>query len=54
MLGARNSSQGDEFLTRDRHGDLDVFHISQSYFALPRQSIINNGDRLILYVDNKH
>ena len=30
MLRARNSSQMDEFLTRRRHDDLDVFYISQS------------------------
>ena len=39
MLGAKNSSQLDEFLTRGRHEDLDVYYICQSYFALPRQSI---------------
>ena len=49
MLGARNSSQIDEFFTRGRHENLDVYYISQSYFALPRQSIRNNSDRLILF-----
>ena len=49
MLGARNSSQIDEFFTRGRHEDLDVYYISQSYFALPRQTIRNNSDRLILF-----
>ena len=49
MLGARNSSHIDEFFTRGRHKDLDVYYISQSYFALPRQSIRNNSDRLILF-----
>ena len=49
MIGARNSSQIDEFFTRGRHEDLDVYYISQSYFALPRQSIRNNSDRLILF-----
>ena len=49
MLGARNNSQIDEFFTRGRHEDLDVYYISQSYFALPRQSIRNNSDRLILF-----
>ena len=49
MLGAENSSQIDEFFTRGRHEDLDVYYISQSYFALPRQSIRNNSDRLILF-----
>ena len=49
MLVAKNSSQIDEFFTRGRHEDLDVYYISQSYFALPRQSIRNNSDRLILF-----
>ena len=49
MLGAKNSSQIDEFFTRGRHEDLNVYYISQSYFALPRQSIRNNSDRLILF-----
>ena len=49
MLGAKNDSQIDEFFTRGRHEDLDVYYISQSYFALPRQSIRNNSDRLILF-----
>ena len=49
MLGAKNSSQIDEFFTRGRHEDLDVYYNSQSYFALPRQSIRNNSDRLILF-----
>ena len=49
MLGAINSSQIDEFFTRGKHEDLDVYYISQSYFALPRQSIRNNSDRLILF-----
>ena len=52
MLGARNSSQIDEFFTRGRHEDLSVYYVSQIYFGLPRQSIRNNSDRLILL--NKH
>ena len=49
MLGAKNSSQIDEFFMRGRHENIDVYYISQSYFALPRQSIRNNIDRLILF-----
>ena len=49
MLGAKKSSQIDDFFTRGRHEDIDVYYISQSYFALPRQSIRNNSDRLILF-----
>ena len=49
MLGAKNSSQIDEFFRRGRHEDLDFYYISQSYFALPRQSIRKISDRLILF-----
>ena len=49
MLGARNSSQIDESFRRGRHENLDVYYISQSYFALPRQSTRNNSDILILF-----
>ena len=49
ILGARNCSQKDEFFTRGRHDDKDVYFISQSYFALPRQSIKNTSERLILF-----
>ena len=44
MLGARNSSQLGDFFTRERHENLDVHCISQSYFGLPRQSIRKNSD----------
>ena len=49
VLGARNSSQIDEFSTRGRHEDLDVYYISQNFFALPRQSSRNNSDKLLLF-----
>ena len=49
MLGAKKSSQTDEFFTRGRPEDLDVYYISQRFFALPRQSIRNNSDILILF-----
>ena len=49
MLGARNSSQIDEFFTKGRHENLDVYCISESYFGLPRKSIRNNSDILKLF-----
>ena len=49
ILGAKNSSEIDKFFTRGRHEDLDVYYISQNYFAIPRQSIRNNSDRLKLF-----
>ena len=49
MLGARNSSERNDCNTRGRHEKLEVYYISQSYFALARQSIRNNSYRLILF-----
>ena len=49
MLGARNCSQIDEFFTRGRHENLDVYYISQSNFDLPRQSIRKNSYRIMLF-----
>ena len=47
MLGAQSCSQKDEFYTRRKNEEIDVYYISQSYFGLPRQSIISNTDKLI-------
>ena len=49
MLRARNISHVYEFFTRGRPEGLDVFYIKQSYLCLPRQSIRNNSDRIILF-----
>ena len=49
VLGAKNSSLIDELFTRGRQENLDVYYISQRYFALPRQSIRNISDGLILF-----
>ena len=49
MLGVRNSSQIEDFYTRGRHERLEVNYTNQSYFGLPRHSIRNNCDRLILF-----
>ena len=52
MLGARNCSQIDEFFTRGRHEDSDVYYISQRDFALPRQAL----EKIVIdcYCLNKH
>ena len=42
----------DSFFTRGRHFDLDVCHLSQSYFDLPKKTIRNNSN--IIQVFNKH
>ena len=38
----------DPFFTRGRHNDLDVYYLSQSYFDLPKRTIHNNSNIIIL------
>ena len=49
MWGARSSSQIDEFFTRGGHENSDLYYNSQSYFGLPRQSIRDYSDRIVLF-----
>ena len=39
----------DPFFTRGRHNDLDVYYLSQSYFDLPKRTIRNNSNNIILF-----
>ena len=39
----------DPFFTRGRHNDLDVYFLSQSYFDLPKRTIRNNSNIIILF-----
>ena len=39
----------DPFFTRGRHNDLDVFYLSQPYFDLPKRTIRNNSNIIILF-----
>ena len=39
----------DPFFTRGRHIDLDVYYLSQSYFDLPKRTIRNNSNIIILF-----
>ena len=39
----------DSFFTTGRHKDLDVYHLSQSYFDLSKRTIRNNSNIIILF-----
>ena len=39
----------DPFFTRRRHNDLDVYYLSQSYFDLPKRTIRNNSNIIIVF-----
>ena len=42
-------SKAEDFYTRGRHNSVNVFYISQSYHRLPRQTIRENSNFLILF-----
>ena len=39
----------DPFFTRGRHTDLDVYYLAQPYFDLPKRTIRNNSNFIILF-----
>ena len=48
ILGSTNSSYKHQFFIRGRHNNLDIYYISQTYFDLPKRSIRNDNNNLIL------
>ena len=49
FLGSSNSRFIDQFFIRGRHNGLDIFYLSQSYFDLPKRTIRNNSNKIILF-----
>ena len=49
ILGSSNSRYIDHFFTRGRHNKLDIYYLSQSYFDLPKRTIRNNSNKIILF-----
>ena len=49
ILGSPNSRFIDKFFIRGRHNNLDNYYLSQSYFDLPKRSIRNNSNKIILF-----
>ena len=49
ILGSSNSRFLDQFFTRGRHNNLDIYYLSQSYFDLPKRTIRNNSNKIILF-----
>ena len=45
-------SKAEAYYTRGRHNNCDTLYISQNYFALPRQSIRENSNFIILFPQN--
>ena len=49
ILGSSISRFIDKFFIRGRHNNLDFFYLSQSYFDLPKRTIRNNSNKIILF-----
>ena len=49
MLLSKQESNIDLFLTPGRHKNIDIYYISQSYFHLPKNTIRNNSNIIILF-----
>ena len=48
-LGSSNSRFIDQFFIRGRHNNLYIYYLSQSYFDLPKRTIRNNSNKIILF-----
>ena len=49
MLLSKQESNFDLFFTRRRHNSIDIYHISQSYFQLPKKTIRNYSNINIFF-----
>ena len=49
ILGSSNSRLVEQYFIRGRHNDLDIYYLLQSYFDLPKRTIRNNGNKIILF-----
>ena len=49
ILGSSNSRFIDQFFIRGRHNNLDIYYLSQSYFDLPKRTIRDNSNKIILF-----
>ena len=49
ILASSNTRFIDQFFIRGRHNNLDIYYLSQSYFDLPKRTIRNNGNKIILF-----
>ena len=51
MLGPQNKAEA--YYTRGRHNNFDVFYITQSYFRLPRQTVRENANLFMFFLQDK-
>ena len=48
-LGSSNSRLLDQYFIRERHYDLEIYYLSQSYFYSPKIPIRTNSNKKILF-----
>ena len=51
MLGPQNKVEA--YFTRGRHNNIDVIYIAQSYFRLPRQTIRENANLFMFFLQDR-
>ncbi len=51
MLGPQNNVEA--YFTRGRYNNIDVFYITQSYFRLPRQTIRENSNIFMFFMQDR-
>ena len=44
-----NSKYIHQFFVKGRHNNLGIYYLSQSYFVLPKRTIRNNSNKIILF-----
>ena len=49
ILCSSNSRFIDQFFIRGRHNILDIYYLSQSCFDLPKRTVRNNSNKIILF-----
>ena len=49
ILGSSNSKFIDQFFISGRHNKLDIYYLSQSFFDLPKRTIRNISNKIILF-----
>ena len=52
MLGPRNKAEA-YYYTRGSHNNFEIFYIAQSYFQLPRQTVRENANFFIFFLQDK-
>ena len=58
ILGSSKCNCIDQFFKRGRHNKLDIYYLSQPYFDLPKRTIGDSSNKIVLFIqtvkDRKH